>query len=160
MFHPLYLYQIIRIPNLKTMKIAIASDHAGVSHKKSIVEALKVQGHEVQDFGTNSEDSVDYADFAHPLSLGVENTEFDHGILICGTANGMLMAANKHQGIRAGLAWNEEVAGIIRLHNNANILGIPARFVGIDQAVAMVSKFLTTAFEGGRHQNRINKIPC
>jgi ribose 5-phosphate isomerase B len=142
------------------MKIAIAADHAGVEYKKQIVEMLISKGYEVKDFGTNTEASVDYADYAHPLAKSVENQEFDFGILLCGTSNGMLMTANKHQGIRAGLAWTEEIAGIIRLHNNANILGVPARFVSIDVALAMVNKFLTTDFEGGRHQNRINKIPC
>ncbi len=142
------------------MKIAIAADHAGVAHKKSILEFLKAQGHEVKDFGTNSETSVDYADYAHPVAKVVENKEFNYGILICGTANGMLMTANKHQEIRAGLAWTEEVAGIIRAHNNANIIGIPARFVSVEAAIAMVNKFLNTEFEGGRHENRINKIPC
>jgi len=142
------------------MKIAIAVDHAGVAHKKSTLEFLKAQGHEVKDFGTNSETSVDYADYAHPVAKVVENKEFNYGILICGTANGMLMTANKHQEIRAGLAWTEEVAGIIRAHNNANIIGIPARFVSVEAAIAMVNKFLNTEFEGGRHENRINKIPC
>jgi ribose 5-phosphate isomerase B len=142
------------------MKIAIGADHAGVSYKNALIEFLTKQGHEVKDFGTNSEASCDYADFAHPLALAVENTSFEYGILICGTANGMLMTANKHKNIRAGLAWNEEIAGIVRAHNNANILGIPARFVGLDVAMAMVVKFLNTPFEGGRHQNRIDKIPC
>lgn len=142
------------------MKIAIAADHAGVAYKKLIVEMLQLEGNEVKDFGAFTETSVDYADFAHPLALAVENKEFDFGILLCGTSNGMLMTANKHQGIRAGLAWTEEIAGIIRLHNNANILGVPARFVSIEVALAMVKVFLATEFEGGRHQNRINKIPC
>jgi len=142
------------------MKIAIASDHAGVTYKKSIVVFLKAEGHEVKDFGTDTETSVDYADYAHPVAQAVENQGFDYGILLCGTANGMLMAANKHTGIRAGLAWNEEVAGIIRAHNNANIVGIPARFVTEQTALVIIEKFLNTSFEGGRHQNRINKIPC
>jgi len=142
------------------MKIAIASDHAGVAYKASIIELLASQGHEVQNFGTDSEASCDYADFAHPLSTAVENGSFEYGILICGTSNGMCMTANKHIGIRAGIAWTEEVAGIIRAHNNANILGIPARFVSLDLAHVMVKKFLNTTFEGGRHQTRIEKIPC
>ncbi len=142
------------------MNIAIAADHAGISYKKAIVEFLGQQGHQVKDFGTNSEASCDYADFAHPLAVGIESGTFDFGILICGTANGMLMTANKHKGVRAGLAWNEEISGIIRAHNDANILGIPARFVGLDLALAMVVKFLNTDFEGGRHLTRINKIPC
>lgn len=142
------------------MKIAIASDHAGVQYKTAIIEFLSKQGHEVKNFGTDSEASCDYADFAHPLASSVENGQTEFGILICGTANGMLMTANKHKGIRAGLAWNEEIAGIVRAHNNANILGIPARFVGLDLAMAMVVKFMNTEFEGGRHENRIKKIPC
>lgn len=143
-----------------TMKIAIGSDHAGISYKTSIIEFLTKQGHEVENFGTNSDASCDYSDFAHPLSEGIEKGNFEFGILICGTANGMLMTANKHQGIRAGLAWNEEIAGIIRAHNDANIIGIPARFVGLDLALAMVVKFMNTDFEGGRHKTRIDKIPC
>jgi ribose 5-phosphate isomerase B len=142
------------------MRIAIASDHAGVQYKASIIEFLSKQGHQVKNFGTDTEASCDYADFAHPLSSAVEKGEFEYGILICGTSNGMCMTANKHQGIRAGIAWTEEIAGIIRAHNNANILGIPSRFVSINVALAMVSKFLSTAFEGGRHQTRIEKIPC
>jgi ribose 5-phosphate isomerase B len=142
------------------MKIAIGADHAGVEFKKAIVDTLISGGHEVKDFGTDVETSVDYADYAHPVAAAVENATFDFGILLCGTSNGMLMTANKHRGIRAGLAWTEEVAGIIRQHNNANILGIPSRFVSKEVALAMVNKFLSTEFEGGRHQNRINKIPC
>lgn len=142
------------------MKIAIASDHAGVQYKTAIIEFLSKQGHEVKNFGTDTEASCDYADFAHPLAISVENGQTEFGILICGTANGMLMTANKHKGIRAGLAWNEEIAGIVRAHNNANILGIPARFVGLDLAMAMIVKFMNTEFEGGRHENRIKKIPC
>ena len=142
------------------MKIAIAADHAGVDYKKSIKEYLENLGHDVRDFGTDSEVSCDYADFAHPLASAVEAKDCEYGILICGTSNGMCMTANKHQGIRAGIAWTEEVAGIIRAHNNANILGIPFRFVTLDLAIVMVTKFLNTTFEGGRHENRIKKIPC
>lgn len=142
------------------MKIAIAADHAGFEYKKAIIQFLEKEGATVKDFGTNSETSCDYADFAHPLSAAVEDAQFDYGILICGTANGMLMTANKHQGIRAGLAWSSEIAQIIRMHNNANILGIPARFVSLEVAIEIVYKFLHTEFEGGRHQNRIEKIPC
>lgn len=142
------------------MKIAIAADHAGYEHKKSLIEFLTNQGHSVKDFGTNSAESCDYADYAHPLSVAIENNEFDYGILLCGTANGMLMTANKHQGIRAALAWNSEIAQIVRMHNHANIVGIPARFVSVETAKEIVYKFLHTDFEGGRHQRRIEKIPC
>jgi ribose 5-phosphate isomerase B len=142
------------------MKIAIANDHAGVAFKQAIIKLLESKGHSVKNYGTDTEASCDYADYAHPLSSGVENGAFDYGILICGTANGMMMTANKHSNIRAGLAWTPEIAMIIRQHNNANILGIPARFVNIETALQMVNKFLETSFEGGRHQTRIEKIPC
>jgi ribose 5-phosphate isomerase B len=142
------------------MKIAIGADHAGYQLKDKLSVFLQSAGYEVMNFGTNNADSCDYADFAHPLALAVETGTFDFGILICGTANGMLMTANKHQGIRAGLAWNEEVASLIRQHNNANILGIPARFVSDETAIDMVKVFLKTPFEGGRHQKRLEKIPC
>lgn len=142
------------------MKIAIASDHAGVAYKADIIAYLTQKGYEVENFGTDTEQSCDYADFAHPLSLAVEKGMYEFGILICGTSNGMCMTANKHAGIRAAVAWNEEIAEIVRAHNNANILGIPSRFVSIGTAYKMIDKFLNTAFEGGRHQKRIEKIPC
>lgn len=142
------------------MKIAVATDHAGVEFKTKIIEYLTSIGYDVQNFGTNSDVSCDYPDFAHPLSLAVEQGKCDFGILICGTSNGMCMAANKHAGIRAAVAWNEEIAEIVRAHNNANILGIPSRFVDIETAFKMIYKFLNTSFEGGRHQKRIEKIAC
>lgn len=142
------------------MKIAIAADHAGYEYKKQLIDFLTQSGYTVKNFGTDSDASCDYADFAHPLAAAVDNKEFDYGILLCGTANGMLMTANKHQGIRAGLAWTPEISQIIRMHNDANILGIPARFVSLETAKEIIFKFLNTEFEGGRHLNRINKIPC
>ena len=140
-------------------KLAIAGDHAGFQLKSKLKEVLINKGVEVVDFGPNSEDSCDYADFAHPLSLAVENKEADLGILICGSGNGVAMTANKYQDVRAGLCWNKEIVHLIRSHNNANILCIPARFTAIQQALEMVEVFLNTQFEGGRHQNRIDKIP-
>ncbi|MDX2196654.1 MAG: ribose 5-phosphate isomerase B [Cytophagales bacterium] len=142
------------------MKIAIGNDHAGVALKNLISTYLKKTGHDVQNFGTDSEVSCDYPDIAHPVAMVVQNSEADLGILICGTANGVAMTANKHKGIRAAIAWNSEIAGIVHAHNNANILCIPARFVTGDEGVNIVEKYLSTSFEGGRHENRIKKIPC
>ncbi|WP_027138059.1 ribose 5-phosphate isomerase B [Gaetbulibacter saemankumensis] len=141
------------------MKISIGNDHAGTDYKFEIVKFLESLGHTVKNYGTDSSDSVDYADFVHPVAEDVENEKADYGILICGSANGVAMTANKHQKIRAGLCWNKEIVHLIRSHNNANILCIPARFTAIPQAVEMVKEFLNTEFEGGRHQNRIDKIP-
>lgn len=142
------------------MKIAIGGDHAGFTYKQVITEMLAALGHEVVDFGPSSEASVDYPDHAHPLALSVEKGETDLGILICGSGNGVAITANKHQGIRAALCWNEELGSLARLHNNANVLCLPARFVDIELAKKIVSAFLTAQFEGGRHQNRVNKIAC
>lgn len=141
------------------MKIAIGNDHAGTSYKRKVVEHLKNKGIEVINYGTNSDDSVDYPDFVHPVASDVENQKVDFGIIICGSGNGANMTANKHQGIRSALCWTGEIAKLSREHNNANILSIPARFVSEHQAVAMVQLFLETSFEGGRHQKRIDKIP-
>jgi ribose 5-phosphate isomerase B len=142
------------------MKIAIGADHAGFQYKEILKDFLEKNGATVKDFGTYSDASCDYPDFAHPLAAAIDDAQFDFGILICGTSNGMLMAANKHQGVRGGLAWTPEIAQIIRMHNNANVLGIPARFVSIEVAKEIVYKFINTDFEGGRHQRRIEKIPC
>ncbi|MGV8877600.1 MAG: ribose 5-phosphate isomerase B [Sphingobacteriaceae bacterium] len=142
----------------KNISVAIGADHAGFIYKTALINFLQVAN--LKDFGTGSAASADYPDFAHPVALAVESGEFDFGILLCGTANGVAITANKHQGIRAGLCWNEEVAGLTRMHNNANIVCIPARFVTIEEAKAIVTKFLNTEFEGGRHANRINKISC
>ena len=142
------------------MKIALGGDHAGFEYKKEIIEQLTQAGHEVKDFGPFTVDSVDYPDFVHPVADAVEKQQFNFGILICGSANGVAITANKHQGIRAGIAWEVELAKLTRQHNNANILCLPARFISIDLAKACVTSFIETAFEGGRHQNRVNKIAC
>ena len=142
------------------MKIAIGNDHAGTNYKSAIAAHLELQGHEVTNFGTNSNDSVDYPDFVHPVAEAVSNGSADFGILICGSGNGVSMTANKHQKIRAALCWTKEITALARLHNNANILSVPARFTSEIQAIAMVDMFLATAFEGGRHQTRVNKIAC
>ena len=141
------------------MTISIGNDHAGTDYKFAIKALLESKGITVNNHGTDANDSVDYADFVHPVAEDVENATSDFGILICGSANGVAMTANKHQKIRAGLCWNNEIVALIRQHNNANILCIPARFTAIPQALKMVETFLNTPFEGGRHQNRIDKIP-
>ncbi|MFV0564999.1 MAG: RpiB/LacA/LacB family sugar-phosphate isomerase [Flavobacteriaceae bacterium] len=141
------------------MKISIGNDHAGTEYKLAIIQHLESKGYQVKNYGTNAENSVDYADFVHPVANDVENHDADFGILLCGSANGVAMTANKHQKIRAGLCWNKEIVHLIRSHNNANILCIPARFTAKQQVLEMVDVFLSTPFEGGRHQNRIDKIP-
>ena len=141
------------------MKIAIGNDHAGTEYKFAILKHLKNKGYTVMDFGTDSNDSVDYTDFVHPVAEAVENKEVDYGILLCGSANGVAMTANKHQKIRAGVCWNKEIVELIRAHNNANILCIPARFTAKPQVIEMVDVFFATKFDGGRHQTRIDKIP-
>ena len=140
------------------MKIAIGSDHAGYRLKTKIIEYLTKQGYEINDYGCNSEESVDYPDFAHPVSICVEKNEATFGILMCGSGNGINMTANKHQGIRAALCWKKEIAILARQHNDANILTLPARYLTYEEAIAIVTVFLSTNFEGGRHQNRVNKI--
>lgn len=141
-------------------KIALGGDHAGFEYKAAIIDYLNANGHTTKDFGPYAATSVDYPDFVHPVASSVESGEFDFGILICGSANGVAMTANKHQGIRAGIAWAKELAELTRQHNNANILCLPARFVSLQTAIACVTAFLTTPFEGGRHQDRVNKISC
>jgi ribose 5-phosphate isomerase B len=140
------------------MKIAIGADHAGFEYKQALVEAVSAA--EIKDFGTYSADSVDYPDFAHPVASAVESGEFDFGILVCGSANGVAITANKHQGIRAAICWNTELAELARKHNNANIVCIPARFISLEDAKSIVTAFLNTDFEGGRHANRVNKMAC
>ena len=142
------------------MKIAIGNDHAGPDYKFAIVKYLEAQGHEVINHGTDTLDSVDYPDFANPVAKAVNDGETPLGILICGSANGVAMTANKYPNVRAGLCWTSEIVSLIRQHNDANILCIPARFTSIPQAVKMVETFLHTEFEGGRHLNRVNKIGC
>jgi|TARA_B110000967_G_C18879971_1_gene560478 ribose 5-phosphate isomerase B len=140
------------------MTIAIGNDHAGPDYKFEIIKYLESKKIKVINYGTDTLDSVDYPDFVHPVANAVTNKEVDFGILICGSANGVAMTANKYKDIRAGLCWNKEIVSLIRQHNNANILCIPARFTSIPQAIGMVKTFLETEFEGGRHQNRIDKI--
>ena len=141
------------------MKIGICNDHAGVEYKFKLIKYLKGKGFEVVNFGTDTTESCDYADFAHPLASAVESGAVDKGIAICGTGNGMAITLNKHQGIRAGLAWNTAIAKLVKGHNNANVLVMPARFVSYRMTVAMVREWLQTEFEGGRHARRIEKIP-
>jgi len=138
--------------------IALGADHAGFEYKSLIKNKLESEGFEVIDWGTNSADSVDYPDFIHPVAESIENKKANQGIIICGSGNGVAMTANKHQGIRAAIAWNTDLAALARQHNNANILAIPARFVSEDLALSMVDVFLKTDFEGGRHQRRVDKI--
>ena len=143
------------------MNISIGNDHAGTAYKLKILEFLKNKKINVTNHGTDSDISVDYPDFVHPVAKDIINNISKYGILICGSANGVAMTANKYSDIRAGICWNNEIVSLIRLHNNANILCIPARFTNIKDVLEMVNTFLTTEFEGGRHQNRINKIkPC
>ena len=142
------------------MKIAIGNDHAGTDYKNTVVQYLESQGHDVVNFGTNTNDSVDYPDFVHPVAEAVSTANADLGVLICGSGNGVSMTANKHQKVRAALCWTKEITALARQHNDANILSIPARFTSEPQAVAMVETFLNTPFEGGRHQGRVDKIAC
>jgi ribose 5-phosphate isomerase B len=140
------------------MKLAIGSDHAGFSLKEKLKKYLLEKGYEVKDFGTNSEASADYPDYAHPVARAVERKEVDFGLLLCGSGNGMNMVANKYSGIRAALCWNEELAKLARQHNDANILSLPARFIDEDEAKKCVDAFLSSKFEGGRHERRVKKI--
>ena len=140
------------------ISIAIGADHAGFEYKSMLIDFLK--DYTIKDFGTYSADSVDYPDFAHPVASAVENAQYTIGILICGSANGVAMTANKHQEIRAAICWNEELAELARTHNNANILCIPARFTSKEDAKNICLKFIHSDFEGGRHSNRVTKISC
>jgi ribose 5-phosphate isomerase B len=140
--------------------IALGADHAGVEYKAAVIKHLESKGFAVKDFGAYDTVSVDYPDFAHPVATAVETGEAAFGILFCGSANGVAMTANKHTGIRAGLCWQSDIARLVRQHNDANIICIPARYTSVYQAIDMVDIFMNTAFEGGRHQNRVNKIGC
>ena len=142
------------------MNIAIGGDHAGFHYKKRLVEFLKEKGHSVTDFGPLTDASVDYPDHVHPLAKSITSDENKLGVLICGSANGVAITANKHQDVRAAICWNTELAALARQHNNANIICLPARFIAYEYAEAMVGIFLATDFEGGRHQNRVGKINC
>lgn len=142
------------------MKIVIGNDHAGTEYKEQIVELLVSKGHEVNNYGTDHSDSVDYPDHVHPVANDVDQGHAAMGVLICGSGNGVNMTANKYQKVRAALCWNSEIAELARSHNDANIICIPARFVSLDLAKEMIEIFITHPFEGGRHQNRVSKISC
>ena len=139
--------------------IGICSDHAGYDYKQKLIAYLEAKNYKVKDFGSHSAESMDYPDVAHPLADAVEKGEVENGIAMCGTGNGMAITLNKHQGIRAGLAWNTEIGELVKKHNNANVLVMPGRFVTNTEADAILTKFFSTPFEGGRHQRRIEKIP-
>ena len=140
------------------MKIAIGGDHAGFSYKKKIIEYLNSNGITILDVGPKNEASCDYPDFSHLVAKSVQKKEVDFGVLVCGSANGVAMAANKHNNIRAAICWNSEIASLAKTHNNANIICFPARFVSLDSAIRMIEVFMKKNFEGGRHLNRIKKI--
>ena len=145
---------------MSNVVIPIGADHAGFSLKEKVIEHLKKRGFEIKDFGCFSEESIDYPDFGHPVASMVEENVGMKGILICGSGNGINMTANKHQGVRSALCWKKEIAELARLHNDANIIALPARFITEEEAIEMIDVFLTTEFEGGRHQMRVNKIGC
>jgi len=140
--------------------IYLANDHAGVELKLAVAKHLEANGYTVINLGTDTLDSVDYPDFAHPLAKAIEEGKAQFGILICGSANGVCITANKHQNVRAALCWKNDIASLARQHNDANVLGLPARFITIEEGIEMVDTFLNTAFEGGRHQGRVDKIAC
>lgn len=142
------------------ISVAIGADHAGFEYKEHLKNWLSTRGYSIKDFGTHSLDSADYPDFAHPVASAVEKKEFQFGLLLCGSANGVAMTANKHQGIRAAICWKEELAELARTHNNANVICIPARHVTLELAEKMLDKFLHAPFEGGRHERRVEKISC
>ena len=142
------------------IEISIGNDHAGVEHKKKILEYLNSKNYEVKNYGTNTQESVDYPDFIHPVAKDVSKNKSLKGIIICGSGNGAAMTANKYRNIRAALCWKKELSKSARLHNDANIISLPARHVSIKKSLEMVEIFLKTDFEGGRHKKRIEKIPC
>jgi ribose 5-phosphate isomerase B len=145
---------------MATMTIALGCDHAGFPLKQPIIQFLKTKGYEILDFGTNSPDSVDYPDFAHPAALAVESGKAAFGVLMCGSGTGVAVTANKHQGIRCALCWKTDIAALARQHNNANMIAFPARFISKRLALKMLGVFLNTEFEGGRHATRVNKMTC
>lgn len=152
------IFTFVAHSNLQNMKISIGNDHAGTSYKEAVVDYLESRNIEVKNHGTNSEESVDYPDFVHPVAQDVEDQTSNFGIIICGSGNGANMTANKHQGIRSAVCWTKEIAALAREHNNANVLSIPARFTSKEQAVEIVQVFLDTEFAGGRHSRRVEKI--
>lgn len=145
---------------LKDLKIAICNDHAGYELKQSLIKKLQLEVAEIKDFGCYSTESCDYPDFAHAMAKEVEKGNFDFGISICGSGNGINMTANKHQGIRSALCWNNKIAALARQHNNANVIALPGRFISEEEGYEMSHIFLTTDFEGGRHEKRVEKISC
>ena len=145
---------------MKNQLIPIGSDHAGFELKQAVIDHLMTKGYSTKDFGCYSEDSIDYPDFGHPVASMVEENDGMLGILICGSGNGINMTANKHQGVRSALCWKREIAELARLHNDANIIALPARFVSETEAIEMIDLFLATDFEGGRHGKRVEKIAC
>ncbi len=145
--------------NNNKIRIALGSDHAGFNVKKYVIdELLKKQGYNFTDFGTNSEDSVDYPDFVHPVAQGIGDGSFDYGIVLCGSGNGVNMTVNKYPSVRSALCWIPEIAELARLHNNANVIALPGKFLSYDEALIIAEIFLNTGFEGGRHERRVNKI--
>ncbi len=142
------------------MKISIGNDHAGPEYKKAILEFLKSKGHEIINYGTDTNESVDYPDYGHKVASDIENGISKIGIVICGSGNGIAMTVNKHQNVRCALCWTKEIATLARQHNDANVISIPARYTSIQQAIDMVETFLNTDFDGGRHALRVNKISC
>ncbi|MDR3651733.1 MAG: ribose 5-phosphate isomerase B [Paludibacter sp.] len=145
----------------KNLRIAICNDHAGFELKNKVVEYIQGEGvKKLKDFGAFSSESSDYPDYAHPMALAIENNEFDFGISICGSGNGISMTLNKHKGIRAALCWRPEIAALARRHNDANVISLPARFITEAEALDLIETFFMSDFEGGRHQRRIDKIPC
>jgi ribose 5-phosphate isomerase B len=154
------IYKNLKYFLMKKIKLAIGNDHAGVIYKEKIKAMLTEAGYEIFDAGTNTDDSVDYPDFAHPVANKVADKDVTFGILICGSGNGVAITANKHEAIRAALCWKVELAKLARAHNNANIICIPARFVSLALAKNMINAFLTEKFEGGRHLKRVKKIAC
>lgn len=145
---------------MKNQLIPIGADHAGFELKQVVIEHLTCKGYEVKDYGCYSSESIDYPDFGHPVASMVEENEGMLGVLICGSGNGINMTANKHQGVRSALCWKNEIAELARLHNNANIIALPARFITEEEAIEMIDLFFTTKFEGGRHGRRVDKIAC
>ena len=142
------------------MRVALGGDHAGFEYKKELIALFKSESINIKDFGPFGTDSCDYPDFVHPVATAVEAGDFDLGVIICGSGNGIAMTVNKHQGIRCALAWNTELAHLARSHNDANILALPARFIDLDLAKEIARTFISTNFEGGRHQKRVDKIAC
>lgn len=157
--HYLIIHCYMSVFNL-SLPVAIGADHAGFDRKEELISFLEGKNLRYKDFGTYSTDSVDYPDFAHPVALAVESGEYAFGILLCGSANGVAITANKHQHIRAAICWEAEIAELARKHNDANIICLPARFINEGDAEKMVDLFINTAFEGGRHERRVEKISC